>query len=267
MCSVFNMGGRLAWASLSDYIGRKGTYFIFFGAGIPLYLSIPHIASMAEANPGTSLGLFLASTMLIFSAYGGGFATIPGAFPVSLLCGSSFEWSRLCFEWGLGCFGSAAAVVCVDFPGVLRAHWHGSIARVSYWCVLFAAYLADIFGTKFVGGIHGRLLTAWSLAGVLGPVLLTSLRQRSVDAAIRDIARQVDPVAFQEAFGAPREELQELMDAKAVTIGRLMDIAPSTVVDPTPYLYNSTMHAMAGLLSVAFVANALMRPVHPKHHM
>jgi hypothetical protein len=38
------------------------------------------------------------------------------------------------------------------------------------------AYLADVFGTRYVGGIHGRLLTAWSTAGVLGPVAIASLR-------------------------------------------------------------------------------------------
>ncbi len=43
------------------------------------------------------------------------------------------------------------------------------------------AYLADIFGTQFVGAIHGRLLTAWSTAGVLGPVLVNYLRQYQID--------------------------------------------------------------------------------------
>ena len=42
------------------------------------------------------------------------------------------------------------------------------------------AYLADIFGTKFVGGIHGRLLTAWSTAGVLGPVLVNYIREYQI---------------------------------------------------------------------------------------
>lgn len=42
------------------------------------------------------------------------------------------------------------------------------------------AYLADIFGTKYVGGIHGRLLTAWSTAGVLGPVLVNYIREYQV---------------------------------------------------------------------------------------
>jgi MFS family permease len=42
------------------------------------------------------------------------------------------------------------------------------------------AYLADIFGTKFVGGIHGRLLTAWAAAGVLGPVLVNYIREYQI---------------------------------------------------------------------------------------
>jgi len=43
------------------------------------------------------------------------------------------------------------------------------------------AYLRDIFGTMHVGAIHGRLLTAWSVAGVLGPVLITKMREYQVD--------------------------------------------------------------------------------------
>ena len=43
------------------------------------------------------------------------------------------------------------------------------------------AYLADIFGSQMVGAIHGRLITAWSVAGVVGPVLIASLRQFQID--------------------------------------------------------------------------------------
>ncbi|MGZ4959432.1 MAG: L-lactate MFS transporter [Methylomonas sp.] len=46
------------------------------------------------------------------------------------------------------------------------------------------AYLADIFGTRFVGGIHGRLLTAWSTAGVLGPVLVNYIREYQIGQGI-----------------------------------------------------------------------------------
>src|SRR3569833_2308768 len=43
------------------------------------------------------------------------------------------------------------------------------------------AYLADLFGTRLVGASHGRLLTAWSTAGVLGPVLVNYIRDYQLD--------------------------------------------------------------------------------------
>jgi hypothetical protein len=46
------------------------------------------------------------------------------------------------------------------------------------------AYLRDLFGTFEVGAIHGRLLTAWSTAGILGPVLVNYIRQAQLDAGI-----------------------------------------------------------------------------------
>ena len=60
------------------------------------------------------------------------------------------------------------------------------------------AYLADIFGTKYVGGIHGRLLTAWSTAGVLGPVAITQLRQSSVDSAIMSLLKRLVQKSFKK---------------------------------------------------------------------
>ena len=115
LISIFNMAGRIIWASASDYIGRKNTYYCFFILGIILYSSIPISAQTFDIAPVIVwLILFYAATMIIFTMYGGGFATIP-------------------------------------------------------------AYLADMFGTRYVGGIHGRLLTAWSTAGVLGPVIILSL--------------------------------------------------------------------------------------------
>ena len=206
MISVFNMVGRFFWASTSDYIGRKATYMCFFVLGTVLYLSIPYFASAVATNPALIYLIgFYAATMIIFSMYGGGFATIP-------------------------------------------------------------AYLADMFGTMHVGGIHGRLLTAWSTAGVLGPLAITSLRQMSVTSAIQDLAGKVDPDAFAQAFGAPLAQLDQLVAAKTVTIARLMEIAPAGTVDPTPSLYNTTMYCMAALLVVAFFANLFMRPVKEHHH-
>jgi MFS family permease len=110
LLSLFNIGGRIFWASLSDRIGRKRTYHIFFALGLVLYALVPLAGRIG------SVALFSALFCVILSMYGGGFATIP-------------------------------------------------------------AYLADLFGTQFVGAIHGRLLTAWSTAGILGPVLVNYLRE------------------------------------------------------------------------------------------
>lgn len=110
LLSLFNMLGRLFWASSSDRLGRRNTYTVFFVLGILLYIAVPSIAAMHNVM------LFVAAYAIIISMYGGGFATIP-------------------------------------------------------------AYLRDVFGVRFVGAIHGRLLTAWSIAGVLGPVLVNYIRQ------------------------------------------------------------------------------------------
>jgi len=207
MISAFNMMGRFIWASASDYVGRRNTYWIFFVLGIVLYLSIPFAAAQVSVNPSVVwLVYFYAATMIIFTMYGGGFATIP-------------------------------------------------------------AYLADIFGTKYVGGIHGRLLTAWSTAGVLGPLAITSLRESSVNSAINDLVSKIDPAVFQAQFGAGVDQLELLVAQNSVTLSRLMEIAPAGTTDPTSSIYNSTMILMATLLGIALVANALMRPVDPKHHL
>jgi MFS family permease len=124
LLSLFNIGGRFFWASLSDYIGRKNTYYTFFILGIVLYALAPTFANLGAK------ALFVLGFGIILSMYGGGFATVP-------------------------------------------------------------AYLADMFGTQFVGAIHGRLLTAWSTAGIIGPVVVNYLRE------------------FQLAAGVPRDKLYD----------------------------------------------------------
>jgi MFS family permease len=179
MISAFNMAGRFLWASASDVLGRQRTYTVFFVLGIALYLSIPLSAQQVSASPSVAwLVLFYAATMVIFTMYGGGFATIP-------------------------------------------------------------AYLADLFGTRFVGGIHGRLLTAWSTAGILGPLLITTLRSRSVNAAIRDVAATVDPARFEATFGAPVDQLDALVAANTVRLSNLMPLAPEGTVDPSATVYDT----------------------------
>ncbi len=203
MISVFNMVGRFFWASTSDFIGRQNTYHCFFVLGTILYMSIPYFAGMGGM---TALIGFYIATMIIFTMYGGGFATIP-------------------------------------------------------------AYLADLFGTLHVGGIHGRLLTAWSTAGVLGPFAITYLRNLSKENAIADLVSKIEPAAFAEKFGAPVTQLAELVSAKTVTVAKLMEIAPEGTIDPTPTLYNTTMYAMAALLIIAFFANLFVHPVKEQHHV
>ena len=113
LLSLFNIAGRFFWASASDYIGRKATYFIFFALGIALYAYVPTAGQLGQ------IAVFVGIFCIILTMYGGGFATIP-------------------------------------------------------------AYLADMFGTQFVGAIHGRILTAWSTAGVLGPVLVNYIREYQI---------------------------------------------------------------------------------------
>lgn len=122
LLSLFNIGGRFVWASISDGLGRKLTYAVFFVLGALLYASIPSIA-----GTGNKL-LFVAAFCIIVSMYGGGFATVP-------------------------------------------------------------AYLADLFGTQMVGAIHGRLLTAWATAGIVGPVVVNYMRD------------------YQLSLGTPRDQV------------------------------------------------------------
>jgi MFS family permease len=117
LLSLFNMAGRFGWSSLSDRIGRKTTYGIFFTLGPILYVTLPYAGRIG------SVALFVAAAALILTMYGGGFATIP-------------------------------------------------------------AYLSDLFGTQYVGAIHGRLLTAWSAAGVAGPVLVNYIREYQIERGV-----------------------------------------------------------------------------------
>jgi len=114
LLSLFNIGGRFVWASLSDFIGRKTTYYTFFVLGIVLYASAPWSGHLGH------ISLFVGAFCIILSMYGGGFSTVP-------------------------------------------------------------AYLADMFGTQMVGAIHGLILTAWSAAGIFGPVIVNYMREYQLE--------------------------------------------------------------------------------------
>src|SRR3984885_4272131 len=117
LMSLFNMAGRFFWASLSDYIGRKNTYFCFFALGAVLYALVP------STGAAGNVAAFVACFLIILSMYGGGFATVP-------------------------------------------------------------AYLRDMFGTQYVGAIHGWLITAWSVAGLIGPVLVNYIREYQISQGV-----------------------------------------------------------------------------------
>jgi MFS family permease len=113
LMSLFNMIGRFFWASTSDVIGRRNTYFCFFVLGMLLYAAVPTTGGIGNVTP------FVLCFLVIISMYGGGFATVP-------------------------------------------------------------AYLRDMFGTRYVGAIHGMLITAWSMAGIFGPVIVNYMREYQI---------------------------------------------------------------------------------------
>lgn len=111
LLSLFNMGGRFFWSTISDYLGRKWTFMCFFVLGVALYALAPR----AGASHLNSVLMFVGICCVLLSMYGGGFSTLP-------------------------------------------------------------AYVKDLFGTKDFSAIYGRLLTAWSAAGIAGPLLVNHLR-------------------------------------------------------------------------------------------
>lgn len=106
---IFNGGGRLGWAAISDYIGRPTVFTIFFALQIVAFIMLPNI---------TNILVFQALILVIVSCYGGGFSNLP-------------------------------------------------------------AFIGDLFGTKQLGAIHGYLLTTWSLGGIIGPAIVSQIRERS----------------------------------------------------------------------------------------
>jgi MFS family permease len=117
LLSLFNMGGRFVWSSISDYTGRKTVYSLYFIIGAILYCAVPWTQNIQNET------LFVVVTAVIITMYGGGFATIP-------------------------------------------------------------AYLRDMFGAYQVGAIHGRLITAWSVAALLGPSLVNYISTARIEAGV-----------------------------------------------------------------------------------
>ena len=130
LLSLFNMVGRFFWSSLSDRIGRKNTYTIFFLLGAVLYFSIPSIGAAG------SIVFFVLCFGLIMSMYGGGFATIPaylrdmfGTMQVGAIHG------RLLLAW------SAAAILGPVLINYLRAYQIESLQLPPAQAYSFTMYI------------------------------------------------------------------------------------------------------------------------------
>ncbi len=109
LLGLFNGGGRIGWASFSDYIGRANTYVVFFVIQVIAFLMLPNISNQT---------FFPILLYIIITCYGGGFACLP-------------------------------------------------------------AFIGDLFGTKQLGAIHGYLLTSWSMAGVVGPMIVSAIYDKT----------------------------------------------------------------------------------------
>lgn len=197
--SAGNLGGRLVWAALSDVIGRRRMFHLFTFASVPLYLSIPYCVHQVMET-GSPLMLY-------------GFI--------------------------------ASSVTAVTFMGGVYA--------------ILPAYESDMFGVKYVGANHGRMLLASTAAALAGPSLLVTLRSNSERNAIQELLPSIDPALFTEKFGSSMDNARALIDvrcatihrtvnpvltappfqSKALTIKKLMEIAPDTVTDPSPFVYDS----------------------------
>lgn len=146
----------------------------------------------------------------------------------------------------------------------LAAFYTGSILAITFYGGIFSvlpAYIADLYGQKNAGAIHGKVLTAWAASAVCGPMGLAYLRTSAEKNAIQDLLDRVDDTMFEETFDCVKANAEPLIDAKTVTISRLMEIAPGGTIDPTPFLYDSTCYVAAGLITASAFANLAIRPL------
>ena len=127
-------------------------------------------------------------------------------------------------------------------------------------------YEAELYGSKYVGAIHGKFLPFSTIRGIVGPALLLHLRSVEEAKSIEEILRNVDPVLFMSTFnGADISEAAMLVENKTVSLAKLVSILPAHMSDPTPFLYNSTMYSMAALAACSALLHASVKPVDRKY--
>jgi MFS family permease len=165
--SLFNIGGRFFWATLSDSIGRKTTYFVFFVLGVVCYAIAPTLAGMK------AVVVFAAAFCIIASMYGGGFATVPAY--LADIFGAHFVGAihgRVLTAWSTT---GIAGPVIVNFlhdtrvaQGVPRDHVYDLI-----FYVLAYLLVAGIICNALIRPVHAK----WHTEG--GETLKPALRGRA----------------------------------------------------------------------------------------
>ena len=80
-----------------------------------------------------------------------------------------------------------------------------------------------------------------------------------------DLLSKVNPDKFREFFGVDISQADALIEAKTLTISKLMEVAPAGTLDPSPFIYNNTMYTMAGLVGVGAALHFMVRPVDKKY--
>jgi len=128
------------------------------------------------------------------------------------------------------------------------------------------AILADTYGSMDLEQLLARQLSVVLISAWMGPAIMNYFRNREINTSIMSLSSEVDPFAFEAAFGATKELLPELIAAKTVTITKLMELVPDTIQDPTPFLYNNAMLAMASFQSLALITNLCLRPIDSKYY-
>jgi hypothetical protein len=115
--------------------------------------------------------------------------------------------------------GAGSKMLFVSAFCVILSMYGGGFATVP-------AYLADLFGTQMVGAIHGRLLTAWATAGILGPVVVNYMRD------------------YQLGLGIPREQVYN--QTMYILVGMLViGLVCNLLVKPVDDKYFMTQDELA----------------------
>jgi len=142
--------------------------------------------------------------------------------------GGRFVWASCSDFLGRKATYGIFFVLGIALYGLIPSMAHGAQLAlfVGFFCIILSmygggfatvlAYLADLFGTQMVGAIHGRLLTAWSMAGVFGPLLVTYIRE------------------YQIAHGVPKAQAYDItmyVLAALLVIGLLCNLMVRPVAD------------------------------------